>query len=66
MESTTYIYKTPIYQRRAYQNYIDKQKDNEEFKEARRAAARKYYKANREKVLEKMKIKRQNDSLIKN
>lgn len=36
-------YKTPIYTRRAYERYYEKNKDNQEFKLKRRAAAKKSY-----------------------
>lgn len=36
-------YKTPIYTRKAYERYYEKNKQNEEFKAKRRLAAKKYY-----------------------
>ena len=40
---TERIYKTPIYTRKAYERYYEKNKDNEEFKIKRREAAKKSY-----------------------
>jgi hypothetical protein len=51
-------YETKDYQRRAYKNYYDRKKTNEDFKEKRRIAQKKYYEANKVKVLQKMKDKR--------
>ena len=48
-------YKTTEYQRRAYSAYLERNKNNEEFQEKRRESARKYYLANKEKVLARMK-----------
>jgi hypothetical protein len=51
-------YKTPIYQRNAYERYYQKNKDNEEFKEKRRATAKKSYEKKKElKRLAKLKLK---------
>jgi hypothetical protein len=50
-------FKTPIYQRKAYKAYIDRNKDNEEFKEKLRKQQREYYHRNRDKILAKKKIK---------
>jgi len=51
-------YKTPIYQRKAYQAYAERNKDNEEWKQKRRDAAKKaYYKKKELKRLELLKAK---------
>ena len=55
---TTRQYDTKDYQRRAYKNYYDRKKSDEDFKVKRRLAQKKYYEANKEKVLQKMKNKR--------
>tara|TARA_Y100000361_G_C11142780_1_gene336133 strand:- start:770 stop:1000 length:231 start_codon:yes stop_codon:yes gene_type:complete len=55
------VYKTPLYQRKAYDAYIERNKDNEAFLEKRREQQRNYYKKNREKVLSRMKEKRIRD-----
>jgi len=47
-------YKTPIYMRKSYKTYYDKNRDSEEFKEKRRIAQRKYY----EKYLHSSSVKR--------
>lgn len=57
---TTRKYETKDYQRRAYKNYYDRKKNEEDFKEKRRLAQKKYYEANKQKVLQKMKAKRLN------
>ena len=54
MEETKF--KTPIYQRNAYKAYLQRNKDNEEFKEKRRKKQRQYYKENRETILAKQKL----------
>ena len=56
-------FKTPSYQRKAYLAYLERNKDNEEFKEKRREKQREYYKKNREKILERMKLKNINQKL---
>jgi hypothetical protein len=51
-------YKTPIYQRNAYERYYQKNKDNEEFKQKRRETAKKSYEKKKElKRLAKLKLK---------
>ena len=55
---TTRQYETKDYQRRAYKNYYDRKKSDEDFKVKRRLAQKKYYEANKAKVLQKMKQKR--------
>jgi len=50
-------FKTPSYQRKAYKAYIDRNKDNEEFKERLRKQQREYYHRNKDKILAKKKIK---------
>ena len=52
-------YKTKEYQRRAYNAYLERNKNNEEFLEKRRIAGRKYYNANKENILARMKAKRE-------
>jgi hypothetical protein len=56
MEKTNF--KTPTYQRKAYRAYLDRNKDNEEFKEKRREQQRQYYRDNRDKILERIKNKK--------
>ncbi len=51
-------YKTPIYQRKAYQAYAERNKDNEEWKQKRRDAAKKaYYKKKELKKLANLQLK---------
>ena len=52
-------YKTKDYQRRAYDAYLERNKNNEEFLEKRRQSAKKYYEANKNKILGRMKAKRE-------
>lgn len=52
--------KTPSYQRKCYKRYYDNKKSDEDFKKARREAQKKYYHANKEKVLQKLALKRAN------
>jgi len=55
-------YKTPIYQRNAYERYYQKNKDNEEFKAKRRATAKKSYEKKKElKRLAKLELKLVNE-----
>ena len=50
-------YKTPIYQRKAYQAYADRNKDNEEWKKKRREASKKsYYKKKELKKLAMLEL----------
>lgn len=50
-------YKTPIYQRKAYQAYADRNKDNEEWKQKRREASKKsYYKKKELKKLAMLEL----------
>ncbi len=51
-------YKTPSYMRKCYKRYYDNKKSDEDFKKARREAQKRYYHANKEKVLEKLAKKR--------
>ena len=48
-------YKTPIYFRKCYKKYYDKNKDNEDFKAKRREQQRKYYQENKQKVIARVK-----------
>ena len=51
-------YKTPIYQRKAYQAYAERNKDNEEWKQKRREASKKsYYKKKELKRLANLQLK---------
>lgn len=52
-------FKTPSYMRKCYKTYYNKNKDDETFKNNRRESQRRYYEKNKEKVLEKMRQKRQ-------
>lgn len=45
--------------RRSYKTYYDKNKDTDDFKEKRRLAQKKYYEKNKEKVLQKLREKRE-------
>tara|TARA_R100001509_G_scaffold165208_1_gene145756 strand:- start:155 stop:355 length:201 start_codon:yes stop_codon:yes gene_type:complete len=56
-------FKTPIYQRKAYKAYLERNKDNEEFLEKRRKKQREYYKKNREKILAKQKLFKSQDKM---
>ena len=59
-------YKTPIYQRNAYDRYYQKNKDNEEFKAKRRATAKKSYEKKKQlKKLAELKVKSENESTDK-
>jgi hypothetical protein len=51
-------FKTPVYQRRAYKNYINKKKNDEEFIAKRKLAQKAYYQKNKEKILQKIKDKK--------
>tara|TARA_R110000824_G_scaffold220305_4_gene407436 strand:- start:438 stop:650 length:213 start_codon:yes stop_codon:yes gene_type:complete len=51
-------FQTSSYQRRAYNAYLARNKDNQEFQEKRREAQRKYYHTHKVKVLAKLHIKR--------
>jgi hypothetical protein len=55
-------YKTPIYTRRAYERYYEKNKNNEEFKEKRRLAAKKYYQKKKELKLLQQKLENEAES----
>ena len=61
-------YKTTTYQRKAYEAYLERNKNNEEFISKRKEAQRKYYQKNREKILKKIKEKKElkelKDSII--
>ena len=46
-------YKTPIYMRKAYDRYYQKNKESEEFKKKRRDASKRYYE--KQKLLKKQK-----------
>tara|TARA_S200002703_G_scaffold65493_2_gene56569 strand:- start:3418 stop:3636 length:219 start_codon:yes stop_codon:yes gene_type:complete len=46
-------FKTSEYQRKAYKAYLERKKDDEEFKANRRQKQREYYKRNREAILAK-------------
>jgi anion-transporting ArsA/GET3 family ATPase len=53
----TMDYKTPIYQRKAYNDYLVRKKDDEEFIAKRKANQKKYYEKNREKIIAKVKAR---------
>lgn len=61
-------YKTTTYQRKAYEAYLERNRNNEEFILKRKEAQRKYYQKNREKILKKIKEKKElkelKDSII--
>ena len=50
-------FKTPIYQRNAYNKYYNKNKDDEAFIAKRKAQQKIYYDKNRTKILDKKKAK---------
>ena len=51
-------YKTPIYQRKAYQAYAERNRNNEEWKQKRREASKKsYYKKKELKKLSNLQLK---------
>tara|TARA_R110000803_G_scaffold19264_2_gene50645 strand:- start:1460 stop:1678 length:219 start_codon:yes stop_codon:yes gene_type:complete len=52
-------YKTSSYQRKAYNDYVDRNKDCVEFLEKRKAIQKKYYQKNREKIIEKVKARQE-------
>tara|TARA_R110001632_G_scaffold24785_1_gene68709 strand:- start:500 stop:709 length:210 start_codon:yes stop_codon:yes gene_type:complete len=52
-------YKTAEYQRKAYQKYYNKIKDTDEFKQKSRNAQKSYYERNRDKILERKRLKRE-------
>ena len=56
-DSKDKVFKTPSYQRKAYKAYIDRNKDNEEFKERLRKQQREYYHRNKDKILARLKKK---------
>ena len=56
-------YETSVYQRRAYNAYLLRNKDNVLFKERKKEAQRKYYHTNKVKVLEKLQLKRNEKKL---
>lgn len=51
-------FKTPIYQRNAYKNYIQRKKLDPDFQEKLRASQKSYYQKNREKILLRIKEKK--------
>lgn len=61
MESNNF--KTPSYQRKAYNAYIQRKKEDsekyEEFKEKLKASQKKYYLKNKQKILEKKASERE-------
>ena len=62
-------FKTPIYQRNAYNKYYNKNKDDEAFIAKRKAQQKIYYDKNRTKILDKKKAKiieknKKNDEVI--
>lgn len=65
MENSEKTFKTPSYQRRAYKNYVAKNSENTEFIEKRKNSQREYYLRNKEKILEKLKEKRDKQKVTK-
>tara|TARA_R110002074_G_scaffold133395_4_gene277071 strand:- start:65 stop:304 length:240 start_codon:yes stop_codon:yes gene_type:complete len=63
MEIVEKVFKTPSYQRKAYQNYYNKNKDDETFKNIRKQKQREYYLKNREKILEKKRKKKTTNTI---
>ena len=53
-------YKTPIYTRKAYERYYEKNKNNEGFLAKRRLAAKKYYQ--KKKELKKLQQQLENET----
>ena len=58
-------FKTKDYQRRAYANYLQKNKDNEEFIKKRKDAQKRYYERNKLKILKKHQDKRDSQKTLK-
>jgi hypothetical protein len=58
-------YKTTGAQRRAMNKYIEKNKDNEDFKDKQRIAVRKYYDENKEAEKERVRLWRLKKKLEK-
>ncbi len=52
-------HKTPDYQRKAYQAYLERNKDNEDFLARRREKQKEYYERNKERIAERKKLARQ-------
>ena len=63
MEIVEKVFKTPSYQRKAYLNYYNKNKDDETFKNIRKQKQREYYLKNREKILEKKRKKKTTNTI---
>ena len=63
MEIVEKVFKTPSYKRKAYQNYYNKNKDDETFKNIRKQKQREYYLKNREKILEKKRKKKTTNTI---
>ena len=57
--NNTEHFKTPIYQRNAYKNYLARKNGDEDFIKHRKEQQREYYRKNREKILLRMKEKKQ-------
>jgi hypothetical protein len=55
-------YKTPIYTRKAYERYYEKNKQNEEFKAKRRLAAKKYYQKKKQLKLLEQQLENETES----
>ena len=51
-------FKTPVYQRKAYKNYLERKKSDEEFIAKRKLAQKAYYQKNKEKILQKIRDKK--------
>tara|TARA_R110001606_G_scaffold353315_1_gene503807 strand:- start:452 stop:637 length:186 start_codon:yes stop_codon:yes gene_type:complete len=51
--------KTPVYQRKAYKAYLERNKDNEEFIQKRRDKQKEYYERNKARIAERKKHARQ-------
>tara|TARA_R110000823_G_C15939530_1_gene500301 strand:- start:3136 stop:3354 length:219 start_codon:yes stop_codon:yes gene_type:complete len=58
MEATnenTQVFKTPIYQRKAYKDYYNRKKEDPIFKDSRKQQQKVYYEKNKIKIIAKIK-----------
>jgi len=64
MEVVEKSYKTPSYIRKAQRDYLDRNKDNEDFKAKKRAIANSWYSRNKERLREQRAEKKAIQELI--
>jgi len=55
LTENTHIFKTPIYQRKAYKDYYNRKKDDPLFLERRKQQQKIYYENNKVKIIAKIK-----------